>query len=310
MHLVDRRTVSCSKRCLPSIDVKGCITPAPIPGQCSFHRENATLLCESWSRCKALNCNVFRTDCQARGRLDTVEHSFGDAYAYVYPGRHPSIGFERNAYHRRFDTDYFVADAMYVYNRFFAKSTRRGFFVESGALDGSVYGSNSYYFERYLGWNGLLVEASSRNFDRLRIRRGGSDRVHSVGEELLGMKHPSVKDVEGLIRTANANGKLRKLMQTPTKQYTAWMLQVDSARLFEEAFGLPRRTVEQKYDVPLSNETKGYLWIPLPLDVYRESPTDPWHVKAPDALHHRPLILRAGVLGPSNRIRIGRSSYS
>lgn len=180
MHRVDRWTVSCSKRCLPSIDVKGCITPAPISGQCSFHRENATLLCESWSRCEALNCNIFRTDCQARGRLDTVEHSFGDAYAYVYPGRHPSIGIERKAYHRRFDADYFVSDAMYVYNRFFARSTRPGVFVESGALDGSVYGSNTHYFERYLGWSGLLVEASSRNFNRLRIRRGGSSRVHSV----------------------------------------------------------------------------------------------------------------------------------
>lgn len=198
MHFLDRRTVSCNQRCLPSIDAKGCITPAPIPGQCSFHRENATSLCEVWSRCRALNCNVFRVDCQARGRVDTVEHSFGEAHAYIYPGRHPTIGFERNAYHRRFDADFFVADAMYVYNRFFARSPRRGFFVESGALDGSVYGSNSYYFERYLGWSGLLIEASSRNFNRLRIRRGGSSGAHSV--------HTALCPVDGWTTVPSSGG--------------------------------------------------------------------------------------------------------
>lgn len=34
---------------------------------------------------------------------------------------------------------------------------RRGFFIEAGANDG-VTQSNSLYFERYLGWRGLLVE--------------------------------------------------------------------------------------------------------------------------------------------------------
>jgi len=35
---------------------------------------------------------------------------------------------------------------------------RKGFFIEAGANDG-VAQSNSLYFERYLGWRGLLVEA-------------------------------------------------------------------------------------------------------------------------------------------------------
>lgn len=34
---------------------------------------------------------------------------------------------------------------------------RRGFFVEAGANDG-VNQSNTLYFEKYLGWNGLLIE--------------------------------------------------------------------------------------------------------------------------------------------------------
>lgn len=127
--------------------------------------------------------------------------------------------------------------------------------------------------------------------------------MRELGEEFLGMKHPSIKAVEGLICTANANGSLSKLMQTPHKQYTAWVLQVDSARLFEEAFRLPRRTVEQKYEASLSNETKGYLWIPLPLNVHRKSSDGHFYVNAPDVLQQRPLILRAGVLSPSKLIR-------
>lgn len=116
--------------------------------------------------------------------------------------------------------------------------------------------------------------------------------MRELGEELLGM-HPSAKDVGVLIQKANAVGTLRKLMQTPTADYTAWMLNVDSALQFEMAFGLPKRTVDQKYAMPLSKETKGYLWIPLPLTAYR---------KTPDKLQHRPLILRGGVLGPSKLI--------
>ena len=125
--------------------------------------------------------------------------------------------------------------------------------------------------------------------------------MRELGEELLGM-HPSAKDVGVLIRKANAVGTLSKLTQTPAADYTAWMLNVDSALQFEMTFGLPKRTVDQKYAVPLSKETKGYLWIPLPLEVYRKSSSEPWLVNAPDKLQHRPLILRWGVLGPSKLI--------
>ena len=125
--------------------------------------------------------------------------------------------------------------------------------------------------------------------------------MRELGEELFGM-HPSAKDVGVLIQKANAVGTLSKLTQTPISDYTAWMLNVDSALQFEIAFGLPKRTVDQKYNAPLSKETRGYLWIPLPLEVYRKSSSDPWLVNAPDKLQRRPLILRWGVLGPSKLI--------
>lgn len=39
-------------------------------------------------------------------------------------------------------------------------------FIEMGALDGIMF-SNTYLFEKYLGWNGLLIEASPSNFKKL-----------------------------------------------------------------------------------------------------------------------------------------------
>lgn len=43
---------------------------------------------------------------------------------------------------------------------------RDGFFIELGAMDGIEY-SNTLFFERILGWNGVLIEASKNQFDRL-----------------------------------------------------------------------------------------------------------------------------------------------
>ncbi|XP_065351453.1 uncharacterized protein LOC135946905 isoform X1 [Cloeon dipterum] len=45
-----------------------------------------------------------------------------------------------------------------------------GFFVECGALDGETR-SNSLYFERFLEWEGLLVEADPLNFEQVIQKR-------------------------------------------------------------------------------------------------------------------------------------------
>jgi FkbM family methyltransferase len=47
---------------------------------------------------------------------------------------------------------------------------RRGFFVEAGANDGQTQ-SNTLYFERYLGWTGLLVEPIPALAERCRRNR-------------------------------------------------------------------------------------------------------------------------------------------
>lgn len=55
--------------------------------------------------------------------------------------------------------------------RFAAK--RGGYYVEVGALDGDFL-SNTYYFEKALGWSGVLVEANPAQAELCRANRPGS----------------------------------------------------------------------------------------------------------------------------------------
>lgn len=119
-----------------------------------------------------------------------------------------------------------------------------------------------------------------------------SNAMREFGEEMLGMKGLQKNIVNVLIANAKSTGSLSVLKKDDT--YTAWMLLVDSALKFEMAFGLPKRTVQEKYAAPLSNETEGYLYLPLPLQATRNSPQHPWTVAAPAALNSRRLILRQG----------------
>lgn len=49
------------------------------------------------------------------------------------------------------------------------RSIGKGFFVESGAVDGQK-DSNTLYFELNYGWSGLLVEPNPRDFQRLKAK--------------------------------------------------------------------------------------------------------------------------------------------
>lgn len=55
---------------------------------------------------------------------------------------------------------------------------QRGFFVDVGAYDG-VEGSNSFFFEKALGWSGLCIEASPRIYEKLAGNRS-CDCVHAA----------------------------------------------------------------------------------------------------------------------------------
>ncbi len=56
-----------------------------------------------------------------------------------------------------------------IKNSFF-RSKKNGFFVEIGAFDG-VMGSNCLYFEKIMNWDGIAIEPSKKQFEKLSKNR-------------------------------------------------------------------------------------------------------------------------------------------
>ena len=57
----------------------------------------------------------------------------------------------------------------FIFNTFF-KNKREGTFVEIGANDGIKF-SNTYFFEKHLGWQGICIEPMSGPFEELQKNR-------------------------------------------------------------------------------------------------------------------------------------------
>ena len=56
---------------------------------------------------------------------------------------------------------------------------KNGFFIECGANDG-VDQSNTWYYEKYLGWNGILIEPLKKQFIELRKNRNNKNFFFNV----------------------------------------------------------------------------------------------------------------------------------
>ena len=127
--------------------------------------------------------------------------------------------------------------------------------------------------------------------------------MRELGEELMGMKRPKKTAIDSLVTKALQVGSLQQLQQSDDKSYTAYVLIVNTALEFEMAFGLPKRTVVQKYEKDLSNETRGYVWQDLPLRTQKNTGGDRVVKASALGLNNRELILRRGVYGPSTEIQ-------
>ncbi len=55
-------------------------------------------------------------------------------------------------------------------NEHFFKNKRNGVFIDIGAYDGITY-SNSYFFEKELGWSGICIEPLKKPFKKLKALR-------------------------------------------------------------------------------------------------------------------------------------------
>ncbi|KAJ3220613.1 hypothetical protein HK099_004150 [Clydaea vesicula] len=67
----------------------------------------------------------------------------------------------------------------YMYENFFHNLGRPGIFVEFGARNG-IAQSNTYFFEKALGWKGLMVEVMEAEYKELVINRPGSLTVNGA----------------------------------------------------------------------------------------------------------------------------------
>ena len=70
---------------------------------------------------------------------------------------------------------------MFIKENFF-KDKKTGFFVEIGAYDG-VQGSNCYHFEKHMKWQGIAIEASPLQFEKLKKNRNCKLINAAIGSE-------------------------------------------------------------------------------------------------------------------------------
>ena len=89
----------------------------------------------------------------------------------------------------------------------FFKNKKNGFFVEIGAYDGIV-GSNCYYFERFLNWNGIALEPSIFQFEKLKKNRKCKLLNNAVSHEIKDVEFIEV--IEGLTQMSGINNDFFK----------------------------------------------------------------------------------------------------
>ena len=99
--------------------------------------------------------------------------------------------------------DYFseAGQDMLVKDNFF-KNQKSGFFIEIGAFDG-IEGSNCYHFEKFMNWQGIAVEASPLQFEKLKKNRNCKLVNVAIGSENKQVEFYEV--IEGFTQMSGIN---------------------------------------------------------------------------------------------------------
>jgi FkbM family methyltransferase len=102
--------------------------------------------------------------------------------------RRNDLGWARRAAFERLGSDRYSHPSLHDLDRKLAALVpgEGGYFVEAGAYDGFIQ-SNTYWFERFRGWRGVLVEPVPHLYRRARRQRGGA---HVVNCALVPDDHP------------------------------------------------------------------------------------------------------------------------
>tara|TARA_B100000035_G_scaffold113534_1_gene96331 strand:- start:453 stop:1307 length:855 start_codon:yes stop_codon:yes gene_type:complete len=101
------------------------------------------------------------------------------------------------------NSDYFseAGQDMLVKDNFF-KNQKSGFFLEIGAYDG-IEGSNCYHFEKFMNWQGIAIEASPLQFEKLKKNRNCKLMNIAIGSENKKVEFYEV--VEGFTQMSGIN---------------------------------------------------------------------------------------------------------
>ncbi len=72
-----------------------------------------------------------------------------------------------------------AGEDLFLVRRLFSSTKGAGTFLEMGGLDGLKY-SNSYYFEKVLGWTGVMIEGSPNLYAKLVKNRPGVVAINAM----------------------------------------------------------------------------------------------------------------------------------
>ena len=84
----------------------------------------------------------------------------------------------------------------------FFDGKKNGFFIELGAYDG-IIGSNCYHFERFLNWDGIAIEPSNVQFEKLKRNRKCKVLNNAISDEVKEVEFIEV--TEGLTQMSGIN---------------------------------------------------------------------------------------------------------
>ena len=90
-----------------------------------------------------------------------------------------------------------------IKNHFF-QNKKNGFFIEIGAYDG-IIGSNCCHFEKFLNWEGIAIEASKIQYDKLKNNRKCKTVNKAISNKIKDVEFVEV--IEGLTQMSGINNE-------------------------------------------------------------------------------------------------------
>ena len=90
-----------------------------------------------------------------------------------------------------------------IKNHFF-QNNKNGFFIEIGAYDG-IIGSNCCHFEKFLNWEGIAIEASKIQYDKLKNNRKCKTVNKAISNKIKDVEFVEV--IEGLTQMSGINNE-------------------------------------------------------------------------------------------------------